>query len=235
MKLEMHVHTRFSNDSLLPLWLIFLMCKIKKISCIAITDHNTIEGAVKFKEKFEKRNLKVIIGEEIMTSHGEIIGLFLEERVKSGMSPQDTIDEILRQRGIVYIPHPFDKKRNRTVLDSKYIKANLDKISFIEMHNGRNISEEYSIRQNEIAEKYGVIKVIGSDAHTFIELGRNYMKIENFNTTKEFITVISKSEIVCSPCLKICHTLTKFTKIIKFIIIGDLNGLFRIINKKFKK
>lgn len=235
MRIEMHVHTRFSNDSLLPLSAIYLMCKFKKISCIAITDHNSIEGAIRFKEKFEKKGLKVVIGEEIMTSNGEIIGLFLKKKIEKGMCPNKTIEEIIKQGGIVYIPHPFDLKRNKSVLDIKYIRNNVDRISLMEVHNGRNISKEYSKKQREIAEKFNFIKVVGSDAHTIFELGRNYMEIDNFNTKEQFIDAISNAKITSASCLKVCHNLTKFSKCIKFVIKGDFNGLFRIVNRKFKK
>lgn len=235
MRIEMHVHTRYSNDSLLPLMVIYYICKVKKISCIAITDHNTIKGALRFKEKFEKKGIKVIIGEEIMTSKGEIIGLFLNNEIKKGMTPEETIDEIIKQEGLVYIPHPFDLKRIKTVLEFDEIEKNRNKISFIEAHNGRNVSEYYTEKQKEIAEKLNITKVIGSDAHTIFEIGRNFMEIDEFDTKEEFIKKISQGKFKQKPCLKICHLITKLTKLIKYIIRGDLDELFRIIDKKIRR
>lgn len=235
IKLETHVHTRYSHDSLLPLWVIYCICRFKKISCLAITDHNTIEGAIKFKEKFENRGIQVIVGEEIMTSNGEIIGLFLKDEIEKGMTPDQTIDEIIKQGGLVYIPHPFDLKRNKTVLKFNHIERNKERINFIESYNGRNIDENYGIKQNEIANKLKITKVIGSDAHTFLEIGRNYMEVDRFTTKEEFVKSISTAKFVKAPCLKISHSITKIDKLLKYIIKGDFNGLFGAINKKIRK
>lgn len=235
IKIIMHVHTRYSYDSIASLWSIYLMCKIKKISCIAITDHNSIEGAVKFKEKYEKKGIKVIVGEEIMTTSGEIIGLFLKKEVKRGLTPDETIDEIINQEGLVYIPHPFDIKRNKTVVKLSDIERNKNRINFIECHNGRNVSEEYGIKQNEIAEKFNIMKVVGSDAHTILELGRNYMDINYFTTKDEFVKSISNAKFTKKPCLSIFHQITRIVKLVKMIKRRKYNEIFRIINKKIRK
>ena len=211
------------------------MCKIKKISCVAITDHNTIEGALKFKKKYEKKGIEVIVGEEIMTSNGEIIGLFLKEEIRKGMTPDETIEAIINQGGLVYIPHPFDLKRKRTVIGFEDIKRNKKRINFIESYNGRNILKEYGVEQNKIANELNIIKVIGSDAHTIFELGRNYMEIENFYNKEEFIKSISNAKFIESPCLKICHLITKCDKLAKIILKGDFNELFRTINKRIRR
>lgn len=243
MKLEMHVHTRYSQDSIMFLSVLYLMCKIKGISCIAITDHNTIKGAVKFKEKFgyrinkkgKRKGIQVIIGEEIMTTCGEIIGLFINEEIKPGMSPDKTIAAIREQGGIVYVPHPYDEKRSKTVMAFEDIKRNRGYIDFIECYNGRNISKEYGVKQNSIADKLKIVKVVGSDAHTIFEVGRNYMEVSEFKNKDEFIMAISKASIITRPCLKICHQLTKVDRVIKFVLKGDFKGLFRIINKKVRR
>lgn len=235
MKIEMHIHTRYSKDSMLSLNLLYIICRIKKVSCIAITDHNTIKGAVKFKEKFHDKGIKVIIGEEIMTTEGEIAGLFLKNEIKRNMSPDDTINEIIRQGGLVYIPHPYDKKRNKTVLRLESIERNREKITFIECHNGRNISEDYSLKQNEIAERLNLTKVIGSDAHTMIELGRNYMIVPEFNDRDTFINAVKNAVFNKKKCIGFSHYITKAVKLVKLLIRGDFYGLFRIINKRLRR
>lgn len=235
MKIEMHVHTRFSKDSLQPLHILLIMCKIKKIDCIAITDHNEIIGAIKAKKLFEKYKIRVIIGEEIFTKDGEIIGLFLNKKIEKGLSVEETIKEIKKQNGIVYIPHPFDIKRKKTVLEYEKIISNKNDIELIECFNGRNIEDIYEIRQNKIAEKINKTKVIGSDAHTWFEIGRNTMKIKEFMNQKEFINNIKNAEFSKSKCIKFAHTITKIEKIIKIILKGEFNEISRIITRKFKR
>lgn len=210
------------------------MCKLKKISCVAITDHNTIEGAIKFKEKYEKKGIKVIIGEEIMTTCGEVIGLFLTENINMGLTPDEAISKIIDQGGLVYVPHPFDRKRNNTVMSLSDIENNRNRIDFIECYNGRNVSEEYGIKQNQIANRFNITKVVGSDSHTIIEVGRTYMEIEPFKNKNEFIYSISNATFVKCRCLKISHKITKMVKLIKMIKRGDYYGLFRVINKKIR-
>lgn len=239
MKLETHVHTRYSHDSIHSLSFLYLMSRLRGVECIAITDHNTIKGGVEFKKFCEKRGnrISVIIGEEIMTSRGEVIGLFLNSEIPAGLSPDETINEIVRQGGIVYIPHPFDLKRHKTVMCFEDIRINRDHIDCIECHNGRNVSTDYSINQNEIAEKLGLQKVVGSDAHTFIEIGRNYMNVAAtcISTPEEFRVAIATADRHKSNCINLAHQITKFERIIKYIIRGDINGLFGIIIKKVRR
>ena len=234
MKIEMHVHTRFSKDSLLPLHVLLFMCKIKKIKCIAITDHNEIKGAIKAKQIFAKHKINVIVGEEILTKQGEIIGLFLNRKIEKNLTAKETIQEIKKQNGVVYVPHPFDKKRNKTVLQYEQIIANKDDIQLIESYNGRNIEKEYAIKQNEIANEIGKTKVVGSDAHTWFEVGRNTMEIRNFDAQEEFLNNIKSAKFNTKKCIKLAHIFTKIDKATKMIFKGDLNGINRIITRKFK-
>lgn len=239
IKLEMHVHTRYSKDSLLSFWALYLKCRICGIDYIAITEHNNIDGAKKF-EKYCKRHgckISVIVGEEIFTSEGEIIGLFLREKIEPYLSPEKTISEIKKQGGIVYVPHPFDEKRKKTVLKEEVISRFNDKIDCIEIHNGRNIEKRYDRIQREISEKYHILGVVGSDAHTMIEIGRNYMIIDcldNILTPNGFITMLKQGTIVEKKCIKIAHYITAIVKILKMIRKGQFNEVYHIIYRKFK-
>lgn len=239
MKLETHVHTRYSHDSIQAFSFLYLISRLRGVDCIAITDHNTIKGAVEFKKFCKKRGnrISVIIGEEIMTSRGEVIGLFLNSEIPAGLSPNETIEEIVRQGGMVYIPHPYDVKRHKTVMSFQDIEININHIDCIECYNGRNVSTAYGIKQNEIAEKLGLQKVVGSDAHTFIEIGRNYMDVAAtcISTPEEFRMAIATAVFHKSNCINLAHKITKFARIIKYIIRGDINELFRIIIKKVRR
>lgn len=231
-KTEFHVHTRYSKDSVLSYWLILFVLKIKKINTVVITDHNEVAGALKFKDKFKKHNIEIIVGEEIFTNKGEIIGLGLTNKIEPNLSPEETIKQIRKQNGLVYVPHPYDEKRYKTVLLEEEIKKNKDEIDFIEVHNGRNINSKFDEKQNEIAEKYNLTKIIGSDAHTFFELGRNYIitknKITLENLKDEYVDVAFKEK----KCINFAHKWTKVARIITFLCKGDIYGIIRIIKKK---
>jgi predicted metal-dependent phosphoesterase TrpH len=236
IRLEVHTHTKYSHDSSLNKWLYLFMLKIRKINTIAITDHNEISGAIEFKDFLERYGINVIIGEEIFTNKGEVIGLFLSQKIEPGKSVRDTILEIKKQGGIVYIPHPYDEKRYKTVLPEEEIKNNIDLIDIIEIHNGRNICSYFSDHQLSIANKYpSALKLVGSDAHTFIELGRNYNIIEQFNTPEEFISNLKTVFFVKKDCIKFAHEITRIVRFIKLLRKGDFNELQRIINRKLGK
>lgn len=233
-KIEFHVHTRHSHDSILNKYFILLMCKFKRINCIAITDHNEVKGAIKYKLFLEKHNVNVIIGEEIFTSDGEIIGLFLNSKIQPNLSAEETVKLIKEQKGLVYIPHPYDEKRYKTVLKENALLKIKDSVDLVECHNGRNIDKKYSIIQESIADKYNLNKVVGSDAHTFYELGRNYCMVDSFEKNK-IIDEVKKGLFVRKKCIKFAHFNTKLVRIHKMIWKGDFSGLYRIINRKFKK
>ena len=234
-KTEFHVHTRYSIDSILPYWLLIIILKLKGIDTVVITDHNEIAGAIKYKNCFKKWGIELIVGEEIFTKKGEIIGLGLSKKIEPNLSPSETINQIKKQNGLVYIPHPYDEKRYKTVLIEEEIKKNKTKIDFIEVHNGRNISPVFDEKQNEIADKYNLVKIVGSDAHTFFELGRNYIITDNKITIENLKKECNNAKFCEKKCIKFSHEWTKIARVITFISKGDFYGIVRVIKKKFTR
>ncbi len=238
MKVELHVHTKYSKDSFMCFWPLLIKCRLKGIDSIAITDHNSLKGATQFAEFCLKHGnkLHVILGEEIFTNTGEIIGLYLKQEIPPGLSPKETIKLIKKQNGIVYVPHPYDKKRHRTVLHESAIQENKNFIDCIEIHNGRNISSQYDIEQRKIANKYQLTPVIGSDAHTLIEIGRNYLIMDNTEllTSNDFNKTIKGAQFHCENCLRVSHCISKFVRLLKLLIHGDFHELHRVIVRKIK-
>lgn len=230
MKIEFHVHTKYSSDSMLNRYALLLFCKIRKIEMIAITDHNTIEGAQKYKNFCEKNGIKVIVGEEIFTTEGEIIGLFLKKGISPYMSLEQTIWEIKKQEGLIYIPHPYDEKRWKTVLKEDALERNKYNIDFIEIHNGRNSCRRYSEKQKEIADKTDAVKVVGGDAHICWEIGRNYMETDREVTRKTIKKVIKDALYEKSDCIPFSHKWTKLVKIYKVLVGWN----YEIFKKKYQ-
>ena len=234
IKAEFHVHTRYSKDSILNGWFLLIFCKIKKIKLLAITDHNEIKGAEKYKKFLEPFNIEVIVGEEIMTADGEIIGLYLKERIEPLLSVEETINQLKKQQALIYLPHPYDEKRYKTVLKEDYQKKYNKEFDFIEIHNGRNIDENYSKRQYKIQKESNSISIVGSDAHTFFELGRNYMIID-YPTKDTLRDSIKNGKYVKKKCIKSAHTVTKFVRVMKMLLRGEFRELYRIIRRKCKR
>ena len=163
MILDLHVHSKYSFDSFSKPKNILSTAKKKHLNGIAITDHNTIKGAIEAREINRDRNFLIIIGAEISTEIGDIIGLFLQEEIKSRNSIK-VIEEIHRQRGITVLPHPYKNKGHQ--LNEEIVK----RIDAIEVFNSRTTKKNNS-KAKELAERYKKPIIAGSDAHFCSEIG----------------------------------------------------------------
>src|SRR4030042_5447133 len=114
LKADLHIHTRYSMVCQTPLEKIISRCQELGINCIAIADHGTAEGALKMQEISP---FKVIVAEQILTTEGEIMGMFLKETIPSGITPQEAVKRIHEQGGLVNIPHPFETLRGSALKD----------------------------------------------------------------------------------------------------------------------
>ena len=129
LKADLHIHTEYSMDCDTPLEKIISRCLELGINCVNIADHGTIEGALKMQELAP---FSVIVSEEILTPHGEIMGMFLRETISSGQSVEATLSQIKAQGGLVCIPHPFDTVRG-SAMKSKIIEEILGQIDVMEV------------------------------------------------------------------------------------------------------
>lgn len=191
MKADLHVHTCYSPDSVLPLETIIQRTQEVELDCIAITDHNTIEGALKLKQMAP---FHVIVGEEAMSSHGEIIGYFLTEEIPRGLPPEEVIARIRNQNGLVALPHPFDGFGRRP-LEAPKRERLLSQIDIIEVFNARSLSPKYSEQAHAFANEHGLLKSAGSDAHGWREVGKAYVEMPEFNGPDEFKDSLSQGKI----------------------------------------
>lgn len=210
IKLELHTHTKYSYDTNLDFKNIIQKCKKKNIKALAVTDHNEIEGALRLSKLAP---FKVIVGEEIKTRDGEIIGLFLKKYIKPGQSIEKTISEIRKQKGLVYLPHPFDKTTRKTSVNENFLQKVAKKSDFIEIYNGRTIrtrDNKSALNLNKSIEKIGLV---GSDAHTIYEFGRNYIEIDNFKDQKDFKLKVKTAKLHVS---KVMYFVFLVTKIVRF-------------------
>ena len=186
VRIEIHMHSCFSFDSSNSLDDLERIAGEKGVDWYALTDHDTIEGAIRLRDRGK---VGVVVGEEISTTFGDVIGLFLEKAVSPGLSPEETIDAIRGQGGLVYIPHPFDRKR-KTRLFREAITRCLDRIDLFEVWNGRTRYDEDNARAALFAREHGLAAVVGSDAHEPAELGRATMEIDRFDSAASFLGVV---------------------------------------------
>ncbi len=201
---DLHTHTKYSIDGVLEPRELVKHAEKRGLDGIAVTDHNTIRGGLEAKA-YESSNFKVIVGSEIMTTRGEIIGLFLHEEVRSG-DFRAVIEEIKAQGGIVIVPHPFD-----TIRRSAFQPRNEDAefIDGVEGFNARCILQSYNDRAVEFATRHGLPLTAGSDAHFGWEVGNAYI-IANATSEDELRRVILNNRIeyagkLSSP-LNLCMT-----------------------------
>jgi predicted metal-dependent phosphoesterase TrpH len=191
LKADLHIHTKYSMDCQTPLDKIISRCQELGINCIAIADHGTAEGAL---EMQKIAPFKVIVAEEILTTHGEIMGMFLKETIPSGITPQEAVKRIRAQGGLVNIPHPFETMRG-SALKTEVLEAIAGDIDLIEVLNSRSPLPANSNRARDFALKHGLPGGAGSDAHTVFEIGNAYVEMPDFNTKEEFIQAVAAGKI----------------------------------------
>jgi predicted metal-dependent phosphoesterase TrpH len=192
IRVELHSHTNYSRCSNIQLMDMIVTCKQKSIDCIAITDHNTIDGALKLRE-IAPDWLQIIIGEEISTKDGEIIGLFLSNKIDGkNKSMIDVINEIKDQNAISYLPHSFDKIR-RGVVDKNITDKIIDIVDLFEIFNSRCIIKKFNDDALNYAKLHQTINAVGSDAHTLNEVGNAINIIENFVGKDDFLSKMKEA------------------------------------------
>ena len=186
MKIDFHVHTNFSIDGIIKVR--DLAGKSKKLGIIpVISDHNTLEGV----EEFRKTGESFIAGEEIRTTKGDLIGLFLTETIPRNLSFEETIDKIKEQGGLSYLPHMYDMGRHGC--GDEFAKL----VDIIEVFNARCLDSRLNERASETAEKLGKPGAAGSDSHFLIEFGKTYTEIPDFDldNPKELMKGLENAKI----------------------------------------
>ena len=195
----------------MPLEKIVNRCREIGINCIAICDHGTVDGALKMRDIAP---FPVIVAEEILTPKGEIIGMFLEQTIPSGLSVDKTITQIRSQGGLVCIPHPYDMFR-QSALRNNIVEEMAEQVDIIEVFNSRTLLPQNSAKALALALKYGIAKSAGSDAHTLSEIGNAYVEMPEFNGKDDFLQALEKGNISghrTSPLVHFASTWTRLKK-----------------------
>lgn len=191
LKADFHIHTQYSMDCNTPLEGIIQRCLDTGINCIAIADHDAIEGALKMAGMAP---FPVIVAEEILTPQGEIMGMFLKERINSGLSIEKAITEIRTQDGLVCLPHPFDPFRGLR-LDISALEEMKEQIDIIEVFNARSPFPWPETKARNFAAKFNISRSAGSDAHSIDEIGNTYVEMPEFRGKDDFLQALGKGKI----------------------------------------
>lgn len=179
MRIDLHCHSEASPDSSSPLEEIPERCVEKGITVQAITDHNCIWGAQQLQEEVHAREdipLRIIVGEEISTTEGELVGLFLKEKIDAGLTPEETVLEIKKQGGLVLLPHGFDPLKRWHLRMEARTKISTS-IDIVETFNSRISRPRWNRAAVQWAQEHGVPMSAGSDAHTIADIGNAWVEV----------------------------------------------------------
>jgi hypothetical protein len=195
IEVDLHMHTDHSPDCATPVEVLLETARDRGLGAIAVTDHNEVSGALEARRIAEQMgDIKVIVAEEVKTAEqGEVIGLFLEERIPRGLTMAETIAEIRRQDGLVYVPHPFD--RFHSVPDYEHLLDMVEEIDILEIFNPRVALTSFNEEAERFARKYRIVPGAGSDSHVAQALGSVRMRIHDFDGPEEFLEAMRDADI----------------------------------------
>jgi len=216
---DLHCHSTASFDSLNSIGRLVHTARRYGLTHLAITDHERIDGALRARDLAgrddDERQLTVIVGEEVRSTDGDLIGLFLERAVPPGLSGVETAAEIHAQGGLVGLPHPFDRFRGSsgTMAQAAALAELVRTVDFIEAHNARAIGNA-NVRAAELAHQEQLPVVASSDAHSPMEIGVAYTVLHGpFTNAAELRALLPGSELVTGRASYYVRLLTPFAKV----------------------
>ena len=216
LHVEFHCHTWFSKDSLTSPEKLVNTCRRKGIDRVIVTDHNTIAGA---RAAQRTDSELVIIGEEIMTTRGEILAAFVTEEIPAGSTPRETIKRLREQNAFISVSHPFDEMRNGGWEENDLLEI-LPLVDAIEIFNSRCMRPVFNQRAMEFAKKNNIVGTVGSDAHAAFELGRSLVLLEPFDGPDEMRNVILNAQYQMSWSPPWVHLTSRYATLRKRINFG---------------
>ena len=193
---DLHMHTDHSHDCATPVGTLLDAAREAGLGAIAVTDHNEVSGAHEARDRARAEGgIEVIVAEEVKTAdQGEVIGLFIEDKIPRGMTLRETIDAIRAQGGLVYVPHPFD--RMHSVPDYEHLLDVVEDVDAIEVFNPRVAFSAFNEEAERFAAKYRIVAGAGSDSHVAAGLGSVKIRMRAFDGPEEFLESLRDADIV---------------------------------------
>lgn len=213
LKVEFHCHTCYSRDSLTEVDRLVATARQRGIDRLVVTDHNTIRGAQ------EARKLDpelVIVGEELLTTRGELLVAFVQEELPRGLEPMEAIERLRAQGAFISVSHPFDRRRHGWALED--LQAITPYVDAIEVFNARCQWDGLNHMADKYAREHHLSGTAGSDAHTLREVGRATFTVPAFEDGEELRSVISQATIegqLSSPFIHFSSTYARISKMLK--------------------
>ena len=213
-KVDLHAHTIYSKDCLTRTEQLIRQARTVGLDKIAVTEHNNLAGALAAKALAPDL---IIVGEEIKTTHGEIIAYFVQEEVPRGLTPQETIRRLRAQGAVISIPHPLDSLR-RSAMGRENVLQVLDEVDALEALNARCVRPADNSAAAELAAAHGKLITAGSDAHTLFEVGRCYLEMPPFEDNAEsFRAALAQAKLCGAVSPFWPHLVSTYAKIHKRI------------------
>jgi predicted metal-dependent phosphoesterase TrpH len=212
VRLDLHMHTHHSRDCTIPTAEVIRLCRRRGLDGIAVTDHNTLAGGLEA-AALAPPGFTVIPGEEVKSSEGEIIGLFLRREIPAGLSPEETAGRIREQGGVVIVPHPFDPLRTsplKTPALERLVRAGL--VDAIEVLNARMALRSHNARGALYATQARLPGTAGSDGHSRPEYGQAYVEMAPFADRDEFLANLATATVGGKLSLFYVHFLSTVAK-----------------------
>jgi predicted metal-dependent phosphoesterase TrpH len=190
LRVDLHTHSRYSHDSSTSLEDLIARCAKVGLDRIALTDHNTAEGALELSKLAPKL---AIVGEEAKTREGEVIGLFMTRSIPPFLSPEQALDLIHEMGGLTYLPHPLDRRRSHFSPDR--VVALADRVDIIETYNPW-CEADANRAAAALAADLGKVTASGSDSHGPSELGHSWMEMDEFDGPADFLEKLARAKHV---------------------------------------
>jgi len=181
---------------------------------VVVTDHNTIEGAL---AALKLDPEMVIVGEEILTTRGELLAAFVTEEVPPFLSPQETIRRLKDQGAFISVSHPFDRFRSGAWEEADLLEI-LPQVDAIEVFNSRCFDSRFNQEAQTFAEKHDIPGTVGSDAHAAFELGRSLLLLDPFEGPDGMRKVIRGGIPQTRPSSPWVHLTSRYAVIYKALI-----------------
>jgi predicted metal-dependent phosphoesterase TrpH len=212
LRIDMHVHSQYSRDSIIPIETLLRVWERSGIIPI-VCDHDSIAGSQRAIGEIRayQPEVPLLYAEEISTADGEIIGIFLNEEIPPGLSAAETLDCIHDQNGLSIIPHPFCHYRSKA-LKREVMDDLISRIDIIEGHNARVLSDTDNERAVAYATKAHKPLSAGSDAHIPMELGRNYLEMPVFETPEDLLSSLKAASLFFARSRSSVHATTRIVR-----------------------
>jgi predicted metal-dependent phosphoesterase TrpH len=218
LKIEFHCHTVFSKDSLTQPKTLVDVARRKGIDRLIVTDHNSIGGALKAKSIDPEL---VILGEEIMTTRGELLAAFVTEEIPKGLEPGEAISHLREQGAFISVSHPLDPMRG---WEMAHLLEIIPLVDAIETFNSRCMDARYNLQAQEFARQHNLSGTVGSDAHTTRELGRATLTVEKFTDAEGLRRVIRSGVENVRLSSPLIHLTSRYASTIKKLgLAGKIN------------